>query len=220
MAVLFCVCLITSNLFEARLWQVWGLPMQLTGGLWIFPVSYIINDCLTEVWGYRKARLVIWMAFSLSAFVAVSGHLVSLLPAPFYEDGYEAANSFNVLFGIVPRTTFASLLAFFVGSSINAYVMSKMKVSSKGKRFGVRAIMSSIFGEIADSLIFFPIAMYGLMPFEGMVSIMLAQVVLKTMYEVLVLPVTAMVVKKVKQIEHEDTFDENISYNPFRISDI
>lgn len=220
LAVTFCVCLIVSNIFVPRTWQVWGLPIQLTGGVVIFPVSYIINDCLTEVYGYRKARLVIWMGFALSLFVAVMSQIVCWLPQPMFEDNRGVAESFNNLFGLVPRTTIASLLAFLFGSTVNAWVMSRMKVASDGKRFGWRAILSSVAGEMADSLIFFPIVFIGVMPFGGIVNIMLTQVVVKTLYEVVILPVTTVFVKSLKKKEGEDVYDRGISYNPFKVRDI
>lgn len=221
LAVTFCVCLIISNIFVPRTWQLWGLPIQLTGGIVIFPVSYIINDCLTEVYGYRKARLVIWMGFLLSVFVALVSALVCSLPAPLYEENRAVAESFNSFFGLVPRTTIASLLAFFFGSTANAWVMSKMKLASeKGRGFGWRAIVSSVVGETCDSLIFFPVVFLGVMPITGILGIMLTQIVAKTMYEVIILPVTSLIVRYLKKRENLDTYDYNISYNPFNIADV
>ena len=210
MAIIFNVCLIASNLFETKLFMAGSVA--LTGGVIIFPVSYIINDCLVEVWGYRKARLVIWTGFAMNFFVVAMAQIVRLLPAaPFWDGGPH----FDYIFAMAPRVTLASLLAFLSGSTVNAWIMSRMKVASKGKRFSVRAIVSSIGGETVDSIIFFPIAFWGI----GITE-MLTQIVLKTLYEVIILPVTNIVVKKVKEYEGTDTFDENISYNPFRISDI
>lgn len=220
LAVTFCVCLIISNIFEPRLWKVWSLPMQLTGGVVLFPVSYIINDCITEVYGFKKARLVIWMGFGLNLFVALASFLVCSLPDPMTADNQAIADSFNALFHFVPRTTIASLLAFITGSSINAWVMSKMKVATEGKGFSGRAILSSVAGELADSVIFFPIAFSGILPFKAMLGLMVTQIVVKTLYEVVILPVTRKVVKMLKDKEQMDTFDRGISYNPFKINDI
>ena len=215
LAVTFCVCLVTSNLFVPRLWQLGRLPLQLSGAVIIFPISYIINDLLTEVYGYRKAMLVIWMGFVLSAFVAVAAQLVSWLPAPLYPENQEVAESFNQLFGLIPRTTVASLLAFLLGSQMNAWVMSKMKVATKGRGFGGRAILSSLVGELSDSVIFYPLAFAGVMPAKAILSIILTQVAVKTLYEVLILPLTAVIARRLKKTEGIDTYDYNISYNPF-----
>ena len=214
MAILFNVCLIASNLFETKIFTA-GL-ITLTGGVIIFPVSYILNDCIVEVWGYKKARLVIWTGFAMNFFVVAMAQIVRLLPAADFWDGGE---HFDYIFALAPRITLASLLAFLAGSTVNAYVMSKMKVASHGKRFSVRAVVSSVCGETVDSLIFFPIAFWGV-GLEEMLKLMALQIFLKTAYEIVILPVTNFVVRKVKKHEGVDTFDMNISYNPFRITDI
>lgn len=214
MAIMFNVCLIASNLFETKLFMAG--PIALTGGVIIFPISYIINDCLVEVWGYRKARLVIWSGFVMNFFVVAMAQIVRLLPAaPFWDGGPH----FDYVFAMAPRVTLASMMAFLCGSTVNAWIMSRMKVASKGRRFSFRAIVSSIGGETVDSLIFFPIAFWGLGA-EDMVRLMLTQIVIKTLYEVIILPVTNVVVRRLKRFEEEDTFDEHISYNPFRIFDL
>ena len=214
MAVLFTVCLISSNLFATKVISLWGIT--LPGAVIIFPLSYIINDCIAEVWGYRKARLVIWMAFAMNLLVVLVGQLVVWLPAASFWDG---APHFDYMFRMAPRVVFASLLAFLAGSMLNALVLSRMKVAGGGKRFGLRAIVSSVAGELTDSLIFIPIAFFGT-PLKALLSMMIAQVTFKVCYEILVLPLTASVVRKVKKIEGTDTFDDQISYNPFKIKDI
>ena len=218
LAVIFCVCLIASNLFVPRLWQVGKLNLQLSGAVIIFPISYIINYLLTEVYGYRRAMQVIWMGFALSAFVAVAAQLVSWLPQPLYPESREVADSFNKLFGLVPRTTMASLLAFLLGSQINALVMSRMKVATQGKGFAGRAIVSTLAGELTDSLIFYPLAFIGVMPFQAILSIILTQVTVKTLYEVIILPLTKFLAGRLKRTEGIDTFDYHISYNPFKLN--
>ena len=220
MAVVFTVCLITSNFFVPRVWQVWGTGLQLSGAVLLFPVSYILNDCLTEVYGYRKSRLVIWLAFALSAFVAVMSELVCLLPEPLDEGGKPVAESFNSLFGMVPKTTAASLLAFICGSTFNAWIMSRMKVLTKGRGFGWRAVISSVGGELFDSLIFFPVVFWGIMSPQSIRRLVATQVVVKTLYEIVVLPLTAWFVRYTKRKEGIDVYDDNISYNPFKIKDL
>lgn len=219
-ATTLIVCLITSNFFVPRLWQVAGSHLQLSGAVLLFPVSYILNDCVTEVYGYRKARFVIWLAFLLSAFVAMMSQLVCWLPAPLMEESLPTAEAFNSLFGMVPRTTIASLFAFFVGSTVNAWIMSRMKVASEGKGFGWRAILSSVGGELADSLIFFPAVFWGVLPLAAVLQLAVTQVIAKVLYEVIILPLTAWFVRHVKRAEGIDTFDHEVSYNPFKIKDI
>ena len=220
MAVTLIVCLITSNFFVPRVWQLGKLPLQLSGAVLLFPVSYILNDCITEVYGYRKSRLVIWLAFALSAFVALMAQLVCWLPAPLEEGSKPIAESFNSLFAMVPKTTAASLVAFLCGSTVNAWVMSRMKVNSEGKAFGLRAILSSIGGELADSVIFFPVVFSGVLPVGAVLQLAVTQVCAKVLYEIIVLPLTAWFVRYTKRAEGIDTIDGCISYNPFRINDI
>lgn len=217
LASTFCVCLIASNLFVPRLWQVGKLPLQLSGAVIIFPISYIINDLLTEVYGYRRAMRVIWMGFILSAFVAVAAQIVAWLPAPLSPESQPVADAFNQLFGLVPRTTAASLLAFVIGSYLNALVMSRMKVATKGRGFGWRAIASTLAGELGDSLIFYPLAFAGVLPASAIAGIILTQVTVKTLYEIVILPVTTLLSRKLKEKEGIDTYDYNVSYNPFRL---
>ena len=214
MAVLFVVCLIASNLFATKVICLWKI--NLPGAVLIFPISYILNDCICEVWGFRKSRLVIWIAFAMNIFVVLVGQLLVWMPAASFWDG---APHFDYMFNMAPRVVAASLLAFLVGSNLNSLVMSKKKVADQGRRFGVRAILSSLVGEFADSLIFMPIAFWG-SPVLSLLNMMVAQVSFKVLYEIIILPVTAAVVKKVKAFEGVDTFDEGISYNPFKISDI
>ncbi len=220
MSVTFCVCLVVSNIFIPRLWQVGTLPVQLTGAVVLFPISYILNDCLTEVYGFRKARLTIWIGFTMCFFISLASFLVTKLPMPLSQESYATVESFNSLFSLVPRSMFGSLLAFIAGSTVNSWIMSRMKVASKGKGFGWRAIISTLGGEATDSLIFVPIAFSGLLPLGAMVSLMLTQIAAKTLYEIIILPVTAWFVRKVKAHEGLDTYDEGISYNIFKISDI
>ena len=216
MGILFCICLVASNILEAKVFQLG--PITLTAGFLVFPISYIINDCIAEVWGFRRVRAIIWMGFLMNFFVVTMGLLaVSLPPADYWTENEE---HFNFIFSFTPRVVAASLLAFLVGSFLNAYVMSRMKLSSKGKNFSWRAIASTLVGESADSLIFFPLAFGGMMEFNEVVKLMGIQVLAKTLYEIIVLPITIRVVRYVKRIEGEDVFDENISYNILKFKDL
>jgi uncharacterized integral membrane protein (TIGR00697 family) len=211
-SILFCVCLITANVLETK--QIAVGPINLTGGLLVFPVSYIINDCVCEVWGYRKARLLIWMGFAMNAFFVIMGALCDAIPgAPYWHN----EEGFHAVFGLAPRIACASFVAFLCGSFINAYVMSRMKIADGGRHFSLRAIWSTVLGESADSLIFFPLALGGVVPLTELPKLMLWQVVLKTLYEVVALPVTIRVVKALKRHEGEDVYDEGISYNVLKI---
>ncbi len=216
MGILFCVCLVASNMLETKVVQLG--PVSLTAGFLVFPISYIINDCIAEVWGFKKARLIIWMGFMMNFFVALMGLLAVALPATSYWSANEP--HFNFVFSLAPRVTIASFLAFLVGSFLNAYVMSKMKLAMEGKHFSWRAVASTLVGEGADSLIFFPLAFAGLMPFNEVIKLMVIQVVAKTLYEIIALPLTIRVVKKVKEIEGTDVYDKDISYNILNLKDL
>lgn len=210
LSTLFCVCLIAANVFETK--QLSFLGHSQTGGVIVFPISYIINDCVCEVWGYKKAKYLIWQGFLLNFFFVSVGALVDWLPGAPYWTGEEG---FHQIFGLAPRIAAASFLAFVCGSFVNAYVMSKMKIHDKGKRFSLRAILSTVFGEGVDSLIFFPLALGGVVPASELPWLMLYQVVLKTAYEIVALPITIRVVNAVKKYENEDAYDDGISYNIF-----
>ena len=212
---LFNVCLIAANLLETKVIQVGSITV--TAGLLVFPISYIINDCIAEVWGFKKARLIIWSGFAMNFFVVGLGLIAVALPAaPFWE----GEQHFDFVFGMAPRIVVASLLAFLVGSFLNAYVMSKMKVASGGRNFSARAIWSTVVGETADSLIFFPIAFGGLIAWPELLVMMGTQIVLKSLYEVISLPITIRVVKAVKRIDGSDVYDTDISYNVLKVKDI
>ena len=213
--ILFCVGLVAANVFETKqIDLVWG---SVTGGVLVFPVTYIINDCVTEVWGYGKARLLIWAGFAANFLFVGLGALVDALPGAQYWDN-EAG--FHAIFGLAPRIAAASFVAFIAGSFANSYVMSRMKIASKGGRFSVRAVASTLVGESIDSIIFFPLAFYGVIPTGELPKLMAWQVVLKTGYEIAVLPLTIWVVKKVKAHEGEDAYDRGRSYNILKIFDL
>ena len=209
LGILFNICLVASNLLETKVVQVGGITA--TAGLIVFPISYIINDCIAEVWGFKKARLIIWSGFASNFLVIAFAQLAVLLPAAPFWEGEEG---FNFVFGMAPRIAVASLIAFLAGSFLNAYVMSN------GKNFSLRAIVSTLIGESADSLIFFPIAFAGLIPAGELLIMIGTQAVLKSLYEVIILPVTIRVVKYIKKVDGNDVYDLGTSYNILKVKDI
>ena len=215
LGILFNVCLIAVNLLETKVIQIGSLTV--TAGLLVFPISYIINDCIAEVWGFKKARLIIWSGFAMNFFVVALGLIAVAIPAAPFWEGEE---HFDFVFGMAPRIVAASLMAFLVGSFLNAYVMSKMKVASQGRNFSARAIWSTVVGETADSLIFFPVAFGGVIAWKELLIMMGIQIVLKSLYEVMILPVTIRVVKAIKKIDGSDVYDTDISYNVLKVKDI
>ena len=153
----------------------------------------------------------------MNFFVVALGGIATVIPAPPFWQGEEA---FHFVFGLAPRIAVASLSAFLVGSFLNAWVMSRMKLRDRERRFSLRAVLSTLVGEGADSLIFFPLAFGGLMPVSELAKMMLIQVSAKTLYEIIVLPLTTQIVKYIKRREGTSVYDENISYNVFKVSEI
>ena len=198
LSIVFIVCFLLSNILASKLLK-FG-TFSVSAGILVFPISYIINDVLSEVYGYTKAKKIIVLGFILNIFMAIIFKLAIILPAP---DFFENSHAFEIILGSTPRIVLAGLVAYLFGSLVNAKVVDKMKKNSKN-RFFVRAILSTIFGETVDSLIFVPIAFFGTMPFLQMLIMILLQVILKTLYEVICLPITTLVVSKIKRYERKE----------------
>lgn len=217
LSMLFCMCLIASNMMEIKVVNLG--PLTITAGVIVFPISYIISDCIVEIYGFARARLVIWLGFAMNLLFSILLQVGLLLPgAP----GWEGQEAMELVFGAVPRIFFASFAAFLCGSMVNAYVMSKMKGGEKGTRgFSLRAIMSTLWGEGTDSVIFFPLAFAGVLASEQIVTLIITQTLLKTVYEIVVLPVTLRIVKRLRKIEGDEYVDpKNISYKWWKISEL
>lgn len=201
LAVLFCTCLIVSNLMEIK--TITLGPLQLTAGVIVFPVSYIINDCVVEIYGFRRARMVIWLGFAMNLLVSLLLQIGIWLPGDAQWHGQEAM---ELVFGATPRIFTASFTAFICGSMVNAYVMARMKAGHEGTHgFSARAIISTVWGEGVDSCIFFPIAFGGVLPWKIILSLIVTQTLLKTVYEIIILPVTLRVVRRLRAIEGRDS---------------
>lgn len=215
LAVTFVVCIIVANLTEIKTVDLgW---FTITAGVIVFPVSYIINDCVVEVYGFARARLMIWLGFIMSLAVALTLQLAIILPGSSEWKGQEAMET---VYGAVPRIMAASFVAFLSGSMINAYVMSRMKAMRNGRpgAFGVRAIVSTIGGEGVDSVIFFPIAFGGVLPVSTIISLIVTQTLLKTLYEIVILPVTVRVVRYIKRLEGGEVTDTDTDYRWWKIT--
>ncbi|MDE5687997.1 MAG: queuosine precursor transporter [Paramuribaculum sp.] len=197
LTLLFCVCLIVSNLMEIKVVNLGALTV--TAGVAVFPISYIINDCIVELYGFRKARTVIWLGFAMNMLVSLLLQVGILLPGAPEWAGQDAM---QLIFGAVPRIFAASFTAFLCGSMANAYVMARMKASSpNGRRFSLRAIVSTLWGEGIDSLIFFPMAFAGSLPWRVIATLIVTQIIIKTAYEIIVLPITIQAVKYLRKAE-------------------
>ena len=199
LTLLFVLALVISNIITAKQIQ---LPFGLvtTGGFFIFPITYILSDVFSEVYGYKWSRITCYMGFLANLIAVIIFTLVIHTPSPDY---FENAGAFSIVLGNTPRILFASLLAFVLGDFVNDKVFAKMKLKHKDdhKGFGVRAILSSLFGEMTDSLIFYPLCFLGAVPFTALLIMMGTEVVIKTGYEVIILPITRLVMKKVSNYE-------------------
>lgn len=199
LTILFVSCLLISNIITSK--QVL-LPFNITmtGAVFIFPITYILSDVFSEIYGYRWSRITCYLAFAMNLLMVIVFSLVIITPAPSYWTNQEA---FQTVLGNTPRILFASLLAFVIGDFVNDRVFRRMKIKhpTDHKGFGWRAILSSLCGELVDSLIFLPIAFIGLMPIKTLVVMTLCQVLIKTGYELVILPITRMVVHLVSKHE-------------------
>lgn len=198
LTVLFCVFLIVSNLMEIKTVDLG--PLTITAGVIVFPLSYIISDCIVEVYGLARAKMVIWLGFAMNLLVSLLLQFGLWLPGSPSWAGQEAM---ELIFGAVPRIFVASFVAFLCGSMVNAYVMNRMKIASQGRNFSLRAIVSTLWGEGVDSLIFFPIAFGGVLPWREIVTLIITQALLKTVYEIIVLPVTRVAVGRLRRLEDD-----------------
>jgi queuosine precursor transporter len=215
----FVAILLLSNIIGASKRSVVDLPFigewPFGAGVLFFPLSYIIGDLLTEVYGYARARRVIWTGFAALLFMAfMAWVVVALPPAP----GWNGQAAYVEVFGNSWRIVAASMIAFWAGEFANSFVLAKMKVADNGKRMGLRFVASTIVGQGLDSLIFYPIAFYGLdgWPTDQLFKTVLSQWAIKTGWEILLLPLTIMIVTAIKRREGVEVYDDQTNFSPFR----
>lgn len=210
---LFVTILLCSNVIgAAKVASVWGFTFG--AGVLFFPISYIFNDVLTEVYGYARARKVVWAGFAAIIFASfMSWVIVSLPPAM----GWNDQAAYETVFGQTPRIVFASLTAFFVGEFANSYVLAKMKVRTNGRHLWMRTIGSTIIGEAVDSIVFYPVAFLGVWDNQLVLTVMMSNYIIKVAWEALVTPVTYKVVGFLKRAEQEDYYDRKTNFTPFSI---
>ena len=213
-AALFVTCLVISNVIAVKLAMVQGLV--LPAGIVIFPISYLLADVLTEVYGYRAARRVIWLGFFCNLLAVIAIWVGGLLPpAPFW-DGQGA---YERILGATPRLLAASFAAYLVGEFANTVIMSRLKIAMAGRHLWARAIGSTLVGQGLDSAVFITIAFWGLMPVPILIGSVVTQWLVKSAYEALATPLTYAMVGFLKRREGIDTYDHGISFNPFVLRD-
>jgi hypothetical protein len=216
----FVAILLLSNIIGASKRSVIDLPFigewPFGAGVLFFPLSYVIGDMLTEVYGYARARRVIWTGFAALMFMAFMAWVVVQLPPA---EGWPHQAAYEAVFSNSWRIVIASMIAFWAGEFANSFVLAKMKIANKGRNMGLRFVASTFVGQGLDSLIFYPIAFYGLegWPTDQLFKTVLSQWAIKTGWEILLLPVTVTIVLALKRHEGIDLFDNATDFSPFRV---
>jgi uncharacterized integral membrane protein (TIGR00697 family) len=213
-AALFVTCLIVSNIIAVKVIDVAG--MMLPAAIIIFPISYILGDVLTEVYGFARARQVIWLGFLCNLFAVVAISLGGLLPAAVF---WEGQGAWDMILGAVPRILVASFLAYLVGELVNSYVLARLKVAMEGRHLWVRTIGSTLAGQLLDSAIFITIAFAGIMPLPVLLGAIITQWLVKSAYEALATPLTYAAVGFLKRADDVDVYDRDLNFRPFSVSD-
>lgn len=216
----FVAVLLCSNLIGVHKVSSVNLPFYgeyiYGAGVLFFPISYLFGDILTEVYGYARSRKVIWAGFGALIFASLMSFVVTSLPVAKTMSA-EQVHAVNLIFGQTPRIVLASLTAFWLGEFVNSFVLAKMKLRTGGKNLWMRTIGSTVMGEIADSLIFYPIAFYGTWSNEQLISVMIGNYFIKVLWEILATPFTYLIVGFLKRAEHEDYYDKDTDFNPFSL---
>lgn len=210
---LFVAVLIISNIASTKLSSFWGLTLD--AGTVLFPLSYIFSDVLTEVYGFARARRVIWTGFAGIALASLTFYLVQLLPV---SPDWPNQGAYEAILGLVPRIVAGSLTGYFCGEFANSYVLAKMKVATQGKWLWSRTIGSTLIGQLVDTLVFSLIAFYGSVPGSVFVALVISNYVFKTAVEVVFTPVTYAITKWLKKAEDEDYYDKDTDFNPFKVA--
>ncbi|MBB4636157.1 queuosine precursor transporter [Longimicrobium terrae] len=209
----FVTVLLCSNLIgPGKICELWGFTFG--AGILFFPISYLFGDVLTEVYGYARARRVVWTGFGALAFASLMSVVVLKLPPA---QGFAGQAALESVFGSTPRIVLASLAAFWTGEFANSYVLARMKVATDGRHLWWRAIGSTALGAVVDSAIFYPVAFLGVWATRDVLVVMATNYVLKVVWEIIALPATYRLVAALKRAEHEDYFDRATDFTPFSL---
>jgi len=209
-AIAFVVILIISNTVAVKLISLG--PIIFTGAFLLFPISYIFGDILTEVYGYKAARKIIWIGFFSQILMVFCYWLVQVMPSA---SVWPNQSAYEAILGVVPRIVGASMVAYFCGEFVNSFILSKMKIFTEGKYLWTRTIGSTVVGQLIDSVLFTLIAFLGTVPGAVLVVMILVQYFGKVLYEVILTPLTYFIVRRLKQAEGVDVYDHGVNYNPF-----
>lgn len=209
----FVVVLIISNIASTKIARV-GM-FNFDAGTILFPISYIFGDILTEVYGYKKSRRVIWLGFLCLILAALVFFIVQYLPSA---ADWQNQTAYEAILGFVPKIVLASIVAYFAGEFTNSFILAKMKIWTEGKHLWARTISSTVVGQMVDSIVFSLIAFYGVLPISLILNIMGTIYVFKVLYEVIATPLTYKIVSFLKRKEGVDVYDQNTNFNPFKFS--
>lgn len=207
---LFVAVLLISNIASTKI-LMFG-KFTFDGGTLLFPFSYIFGDILTEVYGYRRSRKVIWTGFVCAGIMSLVLMIVNVLPSA---SDWPHQEAFNTILGLTPRIVLASLIAYFAGEFSNSYLMAKIKVAMSGKKLWIRTIGSTLVGEMVDTSLFVLIAFYGVLPTSLLITVFVSNYIFKCGVEILFTPVTYKIVRFLKKNENEDYYDRDTNFNPF-----
>ena len=210
----FITCLITANIIAVKLVSIFGLI--LPAAVIIFPLSYIVGDVLTEVYGYRQARQVIWLGFLCNLMAVIAIWVGGVLPATSFWPGQEA---YDTILGYTPRLLVASFIAYLMGEFANSFVLAKMKIATQGRWLWTRTIGSTLVGQGLDSLVFITLAFVGTMPGAALVTTIVTQWLFKSAYEAVVTPLTYVVINFLKRHEGLDVYDHDTRFNPLLVTE-
>lgn len=212
MAAFVTVLLCANVIGVQKVSAIGGHPFG--AGILFFPLSYVFGDVLTEVYGYARSRRVIWAGFGALIFAAFMSWVIVHIPAG---PGWSHQAAYDYVFGNTPRIVFSSLIAFWAGEFTNSFTLAKMKIRTAGRWLWTRTIGSTIVGEGVDSLIFYPLAFYGIWPLADVITVMYTNYMFKVLWEIIATPFTYRVVSYLKRVEHEDYYDRSTDFNPFTL---
>jgi len=210
LVALFVGVLLISNVASTKILSLWKFTFD--GGTILFPLSYIFGDILTEVYGFRQSRKVIWLGFFMALMMSLVLYIVQLLPPA---ADWPNQKAFETILGFVPRIVLASLLAYFAGEFSNSVILSRLKIYTRGKFLWIRTVLSTLVGEGIDTTVFCFVAFYGVLPPPVLWAVVVSNYIFKCSVEILFTPVTYLIVGFLKKREKADVYDYGIIYNPF-----
>lgn len=209
--VFFVTALLVSNIASSKITRIG--PFTFDAGTLLFPITYIFGDILTEVYGYRRLKRVIWLGFFCNIVMALTFIFVGMIPSASF---WPHQDAYDLILGITPRIIFASLIAYFIGEFSNSFILAKLKIITKGRYLWTRTIGSTLVGELLDTLLFVFIAFSGIISYPNLILIFISNYIFKVCVEILFTPLTYFIVNKLKKIEKVDYYDYKTNFNPFR----